>query len=162
AYAAAAAIYASGILGMALAFNPVGWALLRMAQGAASAVMFTAAESWIADSTPATKRGAVMGLYPLLIKIAMALGPLLILDPAPSDIGPYAWAGVLMVLARTPLCATRRAQPVLPDKTAFSLGAMLKIPPAALAGALVAGFANQGVLTQLPLFAKALHPEGAQ
>src|SRR5690242_8763958 len=48
AYAAAAAIYAAGILGMALAFDAVAWGPLRFAQGAASAVMFTAAESWIA------------------------------------------------------------------------------------------------------------------
>src|ERR1044071_4017779 len=52
AYSAAAAIYAAGILGMGLAFNDIGWGPLRFIQGAASAVMFTSAESWIADSTP--------------------------------------------------------------------------------------------------------------
>ena len=65
AYSAAAAIYAAGILGMALAFEPVAWGLLRFLQGAGSAVMFTAAESWIADSTPRSKRGGVMGIDPL-------------------------------------------------------------------------------------------------
>lgn len=66
AYSAAAAIYAVGILSMGLSFDAVAWALFRLAQGAASAVMFTAAESWIADSTPRSKRGGVMGLYQLL------------------------------------------------------------------------------------------------
>ena len=162
AYSAAAAIYAVGILGMSLAFDPVSWGFLRFAQGAGSAVMFTAAESWIADSTPRSKRGGVMGLYQLLLKVAMSMGPLLVLDHAPDDIKPFVWAGLLMVLAILPLCATQRAQPVLPDREAFSLAALGRIPPSALAGAIVAGVANTGVMSQLPLYAKDLQPEAAQ
>jgi MFS family permease len=162
AYSAAAAIYAAGILGMALAFDPVSWAGLRFAQGAASAVMFTAAESWIADSTPRSKRGGVMGLYQLLLKVALSMGPLLVLDHAGNDVKPFIWAGVLMVLAILPLCATQRAQPVLPDREAFSLAMILRIPPSALAGAIVAGIANTGVMSQLPLYAKELQPGSAQ
>lgn len=158
AYSAAAAIYAAGILGMGLAFDPIGWGPLRFFQGAASAVMFTAAESWIADSTPRAKRGGVMGMYQLLLKLAMSAGPLLIVELAADDIRPFMWAGLLMVLAVIPLCATRRAQPVLPDREAFSLNSMLRIPPAALAGAIVAGVANTGVMSQLPLYAKELQP----
>ncbi|MBI1360130.1 MAG: MFS transporter [Alphaproteobacteria bacterium] len=162
AYSAAAAIYCAGILSMALVFQPVGWAVLRLAQGAASAVMFTAAESWIADSTPREKRGGVMGMYQVLIKLALSGGPLLVADHAPGDLKPYIWAGILMTLSAAPLCATRRAQPVLPDKTGFSVGKLFAIPPTALAAAAVAGLANSGVTSQLPLYAKALHPEGAQ
>jgi MFS family permease len=158
AYSAAAAIYAAGILGMALAFDPVAWGALRFFQGAGSAIMFTAAESWIADSTPRSKRGGVMGMYQLMLKIAISVGPLLIIDHAADDIRPFIWAGLLMVLAVIPLCATQRAQPVLPDREAISLASMLRIPPAALAGAIVAGVANTGVTTQLPLYAKELAP----
>ncbi|MEZ6028642.1 MAG: MFS transporter [Hyphomonadaceae bacterium] len=158
AYSASAAIYAAGILSMALAFDAVGWSLFRFFQGAASAVMFTAAESWIADSTPRSKRGGVMGLYQLLLKLAICGGPLLIVDHAAEDIRPFIWAAMLMVLAVIPLCATRRAQPVLPDREALSLGSMLRIPPAALAGALVAGVCNTGVTSQLPLYAQDLQP----
>jgi MFS family permease len=161
AYAAAAAIYAAGILGMGLAFDPVAWGLLRFLQGAASAVMFTAAESWIADSTPRSRRGGVMGMYQLLLKVALSAGPLLIIEHAADDIRPFMWAGLLMVLAVIPLCATRRAQPVLPDREAISLASMLRIPPAALAGAIVAGVANTGVTSQLPLYAKDLAPGAA-
>src|SRR5690606_40559190 len=88
AYSAAAAIYAAGILGMGLAFDPVGWGPLRFFQGVASAVMFTAAESWIADSTPRAKRGGVMGMYQLLLKVPMSAGPPLIVDPAAVDTHP--------------------------------------------------------------------------
>ena len=159
AYSAAAAIYAAGILSMALAFDAVGWALFRLFQGAASAVMFTAAESWIADSTPRSKRGGVMGLYQLMLKIAICCGPLLIVEHASDDIKPFIWAGLLMVLAVVPLCATRRAQPVLPDREALSVSSMLRIPPAALVGALVAGMCNTGVTSQLPLYARDLQPD---
>lgn len=161
AYSAAAAIYAAGILGMALEFHPVAWGFLRFAQGCASAVMFTSAESWIADSTPRQKRGSVFGLYQLLLKIAMSCGPLLIVDHAPDDIKPFVLAGTLMTLALVPLCATRRAQPVLPDREALSISKMMKIPTSALVGAIVAGVANQGVMAQLPLYAKELQPDGA-
>lgn len=162
AYSAGAAIYSAGILSMALLFDPVGWGVLRFLQGAASAVMFTAAESWIADSTPRDKRGGVMGLYQVLIKIALSAGPLLVADHSPADLKPYIWAGILMTLAAAPLCATRRSQPVLPDKSAFSLRKLFAIPPTALASAAVAGIANSGVTAQLPLYAKALHPHGAE
>ncbi len=161
AYSAAAAIYAAGILAMGLAFDPVAWGPLRFFQGAASAVMFTAAESWIADSTPRSKRGGVMGLYQLLLKVAMSCGPLLIIEHAADDIRPFMWAGVLMTLAVVPLCATQRAQPVLPDREALSLGAMMRIPPAALAGAIIAGVCNTGITSQLPLYAKDLQPGAA-
>ena len=161
AYSAAAAIYAAGILSMGLNFDAVAWALFRFAQGAASAVMFTTAESWIADSTPRSKRGSVMGLYQLMLKLAICGGPLLIVDHAEDDIKPFIWAGLLMVLAVIPLCATQRAQPVLPDREALSVGSMLKIPPAALVGAVVAGLCNTGVTSQLPLYARELQPGGA-
>jgi MFS family permease len=143
---------------MGLSFDPVAWALFRLFQGAASAVMFTAAESWIADSTPRSKRGGVMGLYQLMLKIAICFGPLLILDHAADDVRPFIWAGLLMVLAVIPLCATRRAQPVLPDREALSLASIFRIPPAALVGAIVAGVCNTGVTTQLPLYAQELQP----
>jgi MFS family permease len=146
---------------MGLNFDAVAWALFRMAQGAASAVMFTTAESWIADSTPRSKRGGVMGLYQLMLKLAISGGPLLIVNHAEDDIKPFIWAGLLMVLAVIPLCATRRAQPVLPDREALSLRSMLKIPPAALVGAVVAGVCNTGVTSQLPLYASELQPGGA-
>jgi len=158
AYSAAAAIYAAGILSMGLSFEPVAWALFRLFQGAASAVMFTAAESWIADSTPRSKRGGVMGLYQLMLKIAISCGPLLIVEHAADDIRPFIWAGLLMVLAVIPLCATRRAQPVLPDREALSLAGIFRIPPAALAGSIIAGVCNTGVTTQLPLYAQELQP----
>ncbi len=161
AYSAAAAIYAAGILAMGLNFDGVAWALFRFAQGAASAVMFTSAESWIADSTPRSKRGGVLGLYQLMLKVAISLGPLLVVQHAADDIKPFVWAGLLMVLAMLPLSATRRAQPVLPDREALSLASMMRIPPAALVGAVVAGVCNTGVTSQLPLYAKELQPGGA-
>lgn len=162
AYSAAGAVYGAGILALALAFNPTGWALLRFVQGFAAAVMFASAESWMADSTPRASRGSVMGLYQVLTKIALACGPLIVVDHAPEDVKPFIWAGLLMVLAIAPMCITRRAQPVLPDRKALSFKSVMAIPPAALAGALVAGLANQGVLSQLPLYAKALQPDQPQ
>jgi MFS family permease len=161
AYSAAAAIYAAGILSMGLAFDPVAWGLFRLFQGAASAVMFTSAESWIADSTPRSKRGGVMGLYQLMLKLALSFGPLLIVEHAADDIRPFIWAGLMMVLAVIPLCATRRAQPVLPDREALTLTGIFRIPPAALAGSIVAGICNTGVTSQLPLYAKDLQPGAA-
>lgn len=161
AYSAAAAIYAAGILAMGLNFDGVAWGLFRFAQGAASAIMFTSAESWIADSTPRSKRGGVMGMYQLMLKLAISAGPLLIVEHAADDIKPFVWAGLLMVLAILPLSATKRAQPVLPDREALSLASMMRIPPAALVGSIVAGICNTGVTSQLPLYAKELQPDGA-
>ena len=158
AYSAAAAIYAVGILSMGLAFDPIAWGIFRLFQGAASAIMFTSAESWIADSTPRSKRGGVMGLYQLMLKVALSCGPLLIVEHAADDIRPFIWAGLLMTLAVIPLCATRRAQPVLPDREALTLAGIFKIPPAALVGSIVAGVCNTGVTSQLPLYAKDLQP----
>ena len=123
--------------------------------------MFTSAESWIADSTPRSKRGGVMGMYQLMLKLAISCGPLLIVEHAADDIRPFIWAGLLMTLAVIPLCATRRAQPVLPDREALSLSSVLRIPPAALVGSLVAGICNTGVTSQLPLYAKELQPGAA-
>lgn len=162
AYSAAAAVYAAGILAMPLFLDAYAWGGLRFAQGAASAVMFTAAESWIADSTPKSQRGAVMGMYQVLIKLTMSAGPLLVVEMAPDSAEPYVVAAILMVLAIIPLCATRRAQPASPSRGSLTLGSLTAVSPAAMAGAIIAGFANAGVMSQLPLFASGLRPDDAQ
>lgn len=162
AYSAAAAIYVAGILAMPLIADPYAWGAFRFAQGAASAVMYTAAESWIADSTPKAQRGAVMGMYQVLIKLAMSVGPLLVMDMAPDAAAPYIVAGILMALAIVPLCATRRAQPVLPSKGSLTWKSVSIVAPSAMIGAMVAGFANGAVMAQLPLFAAELQPGDAQ
>lgn len=161
-YSASAAIYTAGILGLALAPWPVAWGGFRFAQGAASAVMFAAAESWITDATPVAKRGAVMGLYQVLIKISLALGPLAVLGRAPGDVQAFVWAAFFMALSLVPMCATRRDQPPAPYRGSFSPLELVRLAPAAAAGAFVAGLANQGVIGLLPLYAKHVAPKDAQ
>ncbi len=57
-----------------------------------------------------------MGLYQLMLKLALSCGPLLVVEHSADDIRPFIWAGLMMVLAVIPLCV--RAAPSLFCRTA--------------------------------------------
>ncbi len=156
AYAAFAGVAASLTLLIALGDDFLWWCLSRGGFGLCVAGLFAVAESWIADATPAERRGAVISVYQILSRVGLIAGPFLIAIPALSLIESFVLAGAFISLALVPITATRRAQPVIAEGERVSPLRLLQIAPTAAAAAFAAGVVNAGVLAFVPLWAEGL------
>jgi MFS family permease len=152
-YAAAAGIGGALTLALYMRIDAFAWAPLRLATGFFVAILLTAAESWINSATPREKRGGVIGIYQVVVKVAIAAGPFLIANHAPSGPDGFMLAAACFALSLAPVCGTPHAQPPPPSAEPFPVQRIWEVAPAAVIGAGLAGFTNAGVLAILPIHA---------
>lgn len=153
AFAAAGGLAVAATLLLGTDTNVYLWFALRLVFGASAAVLFAVAESWIADATPADNRGGVISAYQIAGRAGIVIGPFLIAGGETLIGGALLTAGVFLALAISPVAATGRAQPVLPDHPPHSPLAVSKIAPAAAIAVFAAGMVNTGVLAFIPIWA---------
>ena len=153
-----AALGAAASLFHYLIQDPAVWALLRAVVGFTLAAMFTAAESWITQSAPHSRRGAVLGFYQVAIKVAVSFGPVVALGRAPLAAEPFLWIAIGFCLAVLPIAATKMAQPTPPSTEPLPILDLIRLAPAAAAGVIIAGVFNTGLLTFLPVFGASVRP----
>lgn len=151
-FAAAAAVAAAGSILLSFGHHALFWAVIRVIQGVALAYMITSAESWLGATVPAKSRGTVMGVYHVASKAALMVGPFFVAGMSPLDSRSYSWAALFLALAMVPVCVTRQKEPPAPDRDAMSLRELIKIAPAAVFGATLAGMINTGFLALLPIY----------
>lgn len=152
-FAFAAALAAVAALFMAMFRDPALWAVMRFLQGIGIALMFASDESWMTEATPVNQRGSVLGIYHVVAKGALILGPFLAVGSTAQDLEPYIWCAIFLTLALIPVCVTRQLQPSPPDPNPYPINRMFKVTPAAVIGVFVAGFSNTGFLALLPVYA---------
>lgn len=153
AFAAAGGLAVAATLLLGMDTNAYLWFALRLVFGASAAVLFAVAESWIADATPSNRRGGVISAYQIAGRAGIVIGPFLIAGGESLIGGALLVAGVFLALAISPVAATHRAQPVLPDHPPGSPLTVLKIAPAAAVAVFAAGMVNSGVLAFIPIWA---------
>ena len=158
-FAAAAALTAVGALSQGLWMSDIGWALIRLIQGATFAAMFASAESWLGRVTPKQHRGGILGLYNVAAKAALLLGPLIVLSMSPLDPRNFIWCGLFLAAALVPVCITRKQEPSRVATKRLSLVRFLKVSPSAVVGVFIAGLVNTGTLSLLPVYAVTVYPE---
>ncbi len=151
-FAAAAAVSAAGSVLLSFGHSELFWAVIRIIQGIALAYMFTSAESWLGEAVPAPSRGNVMGIYHVASKAALMVGPFFVAGLSPLDSRSYSWAALFLALALVPVCVTRQKEPPPPDRDAMSLRQLVKLAPAAVIGATLAGVINTGFQALLPVY----------
>lgn len=152
-YCAAATVAGVTVLFMQLALDIAAWTAIRLVQGAAFSLMFSSAEAWLGAATPAKRRGAVSGLYHVVAKAALIVGPFFVAGLAATDARPFMWCAIFLSLSLLPICLTRRGEPQSPDKTPLSFKKLFEIAPAAVIAVFLAGVINTGTLALLPLYA---------
>lgn len=153
AFAAAGGMAAAATLFLGADTNAYLWFALRLVFGASAAVLFAVAESWIADATPARARGGVISAYQICGRIGIVVGPFLIGAGAEGIGAALLTAGAFLALAISPVAATGKAQPVIPDRLPGSPLDVIRVAPAAAIAVFVAGAVNTGVLTFIPIWA---------
>jgi MFS family permease len=83
-FAAAAAIVTASTLCLAGANDAISWGILRGCMGFAIAFVFVSVDSWMSISVAREERGGVMGVYQVLTKVALTLGPFLAFGAMPG------------------------------------------------------------------------------
>jgi len=152
-FAAAAAIVTTTTLCLAGANDAISWGILRGLMGFAVAFVFVSVDSWMSISVARDERGGVMGVYQVLTKAALTLGPFLAFGSIPGAAAPLMVAGALQALAIVPISLTSKAQPAPPSAQPLALREQYNVAPAAVTASFFAGFVNAGVMTLAPLYA---------
>lgn len=156
AFAAAAGVAAGTTLMLGLDTQALLWFLARFAFGASTAVMFAVADSWVADVTPANRRGSVFAIYQNAGRAGLVLGPFLLAIPGMDLTKGFLLIGVFTAFALVPITATRREQPRAPRPVIILPSRLFQIAPAAAASVFVAGLVNTGLLAFVPIWAETL------
>ncbi|MEQ8403856.1 MAG: MFS transporter [Oceanicaulis sp.] len=159
AYAAYAGGAAAVTLMLALAYDFTFWTVSRFGFGVCAAGIFAVSESWIADATPAERRGAVISVYQILGRAGLIAGPFLIALPPFDLTDGFIIAGIFLSLSLIPVVFTRRSQPNLPQTETVSPLRLLEIAPSAALAVFAAGAVNSGLLAFIPIWAEGLDPE---
>ncbi|MGJ3231715.1 MAG: MFS transporter [Oceanicaulis sp.] len=158
AYAAYAGGAAAVTLMLALSSDFAFWTVTRFGFGVCAAGIFAVSESWIADATPAERRGAVISVYQILGRAGLIAGPFLIALPPFDLTDGFIIAGIFLALSLVPVVFTRRSQPTLPQSDTVSPLRLFEIAPSAAGAVFVAGVVNSGLLAFIPIWAEGLNP----
>lgn len=154
-FAASASIVSATTLALYASSDPIVWGILRGIMGAGIALVFVAVDSWMSASVRKEERGGAMGVYQVLTKAALTLGPFLAFGAPIESAGPLMLAGALQALAVVPITMTTQPQPDPPRALPLALRNQFDVAPAAVTAAFFAGFINTGVMTLAPLYAEA-------
>lgn len=161
AYAAYAGLSAALTLLLALDSHVIWWLAARFGFGVCTAGLFAVAESWIADATPAQRRGTVISTYQIVGRAGLILGPFIIAMSGLELTQSFIVAGIFLALALVPMTITRRYQPAIPDGERAPPWRLFKVAPTAALAAFTAGLVNTGLLAFVPIWANGLDPARA-
>ena len=143
-------------LALALGSDFSWWMVARFGFGVCIAGLFAVSESWIADATPPQRRGAVLGVYQIVGRAGLILGPFIVALPGLDLVDGFIIAGICLALCLVPVVFTTRGQPALPLTEVVSPLRLLHISPAAAGAVFAAGVVNSGLLAFLPIWAETL------
>nr|WP_245622422.1 MFS transporter [Litoreibacter arenae] len=151
AFAAFAALTAATCLAYEFFFNPVAWVALRIINGFCIAGMTTSIESWLNGRSSNETRGRVLGVYMLILYLAIATGQTLV------NVAPVGGSDLLMIaaaligLSLVPVALTNLGEPNLRELRVLGLrelyaASKVGVIGAGVAGMLVGSFLAMGVV----------------
>lgn len=159
AYALFAAVGAIIALAFTLRIDSGFWAVAQAAMGACTAALYTAGESWVANSAPVRRRGVILGFYHLISKAGNIAGPFAVAAAEPGVAG-FMVVAALFAASVVPVTATSRAQPSLSSAEPFPLTGLWRRAPAAVIAAFIAGVVNNSVAQLYPVYVTAVSDIG--
>ncbi len=153
AFAAFAAIGASGALMLALIVNPVIWMVIRCAMGIVFAGLSMVMESWLNERASSADRGRVLGLYRTVDLCAVTGAQFLLPVFGAQGFTLFAIVGIFFCMALVPVSLTRGPSPRPPEHHDFNLKWIWAISPLAVAGCLTIGLTTSAFRIVGPLYA---------
>lgn len=129
------------------------WFPLRAVLHIALTVLFILSEFWITASTPAAKRGLILGIYATALSLGFAFGPWIFAQTGSQGFLPFGLTFLIVSIAAVPVLAARADTPrIEPSAEASSFLRYLWIVPTATAAVLVFGAVETGGFALFPIY----------
>lgn len=129
------------------------WFPLRALLHTALTILFILSEFWITASTPAAKRGLILGIYATALSLGFALGPWIFSQTGSQGFLPFGVTFLIVGIAAIPVLAARRDTPTIePGAHASSFLRYIWIVPTATAAVLVFGAVETGGFALFPVY----------
>ncbi|MEO1495310.1 MAG: MFS transporter [Pseudomonadota bacterium] len=139
AFAAAAAIGATGVLLHPVLQGPEAWAALRVLSGISVAGAYTAVESWLQAKIEKHNRGRIFGVYRLVDLTGSIGSQALIALLAPAAYTSYNIIAIFCCLCLVPLALTRQVPPIIDHPPVLAPIRAWRVSPLACFGIVIAG-----------------------
>ncbi len=128
------------------------WCAIRFVIGLAGAIHWITSETWINLMATSRSRSRVMGIYASVMALGFVLGPLIINLTGIEGWIPFAAVSVALVVALLPVALARQVAPTVSGHGAGGVGRAFAAAPTVMLAALVAGFVDAGLFTQIPVY----------
>ncbi len=139
AFAAFAAAVAATTLIYPLWFNPIAWAVLRIAGGFCMAGLFATIESWLNLRSSRETRGQILSLYMITSYLAATMGQLLVNVWSVKGLELFCLGDMLLSLSLVPVVLTHVSGPEIGRPAALSMAKLYRISPLGVVGSLGSG-----------------------
>lgn len=155
-FAGFAATLAVCCLSFAVIVDPYAWMALRALFGFSSAAVFMVGESWLASAAPSDSKGKVFSVYMVINKASFGAGQLLLMLGEPGGDRLFMLSAALYAICLIPVALTRIKAPEGLGSERIRLGALYRLSPVGVMGAVSAGFTNASLIGLGPVFATGL------
>jgi MFS family permease len=132
--------------------NYYAWCAIRFVIGLASAIHWITSETWINLMATSRSRSRIMGIYASVMALGFVLGPLIINLTGIDGWLPFAAVSAALVVAVLPVALVRQVAPIVSSHGTGGVGRAFLAAPTVMVAALVAGFVDAGLFTQIPIY----------
>ncbi|GMG81823.1 MFS transporter [Paralimibaculum aggregatum] len=135
--------------------DPWSWGAMRALAGFCFPGLYIVAESWLNAAAENRSRGALLSIYVVTQTLGGAIGQAMVGIPDPSGALLFGLVSILISLALVPVLAVASPVPRFEVPERMGLGALYRISPMAVTGAMLNGVAQGAFYVAVPLFALA-------
>ncbi len=133
---------------------PLPWLPLRFGLGFCLGCLLVLSEAWINEISSERHRARVVGLFSALLSAGFAAGPLLLLWLGSAGWAPFVAGATLPLVSIVALMPVRASLPsVQGDAPETSILRFLAVAPLLVLTVAVVGFADEGAMSLLPVYA---------
>lgn len=155
-FTAFAALMAVCVLLLPVHVAAWSWIPLRLCFGFCSAMVFMVAESWLAGSVSAERKGRVFSIYMVINKGCFGLGQLLLQVADPAGDRLFMMLGALFAVCLVPIALARHDAPRDFGEERMSIRELYRASPVGVMGAMATGLANASIIGLSPIFILAI------
>lgn len=154
AFAALAAIAASGTLMLVLVIDPLMWATIRFATGFCFAGLFTIMESWLNSGASNHDRARLLAIYRIIDIGSVTGAQFLIPVFGAGGFTIFAIMSIMITLSLVPVSLGDRSNPTPPGEVKLDLKRAWLISPLGAIGCIFVGITNSAFRTLSPIYAE--------
>ena len=132
--------------------NYYAWCAIRFVIGLAGAIHWITSETWINLMATSRSRSRVMGIYASVMALGFVLGPLIVNLTGIEGWTPFAAVSAALVVALMPVAFARQVAPIVTGHGTGGVGRAFAAAPTVMLAALVAGFVDAGLFTQITVY----------